>query len=176
MIFILLCIQNTIKLVFPYEDVSRNQEKRILKPWMNKNLLKAISERDNAKLKWTQSGRILNSIEHQNYKKLRNSTTKLTRLARKNFLSEKCSEAKGDSEKLWKVIKSALNSTSKPDIAPDFLVTHSMDGNVVKLENKLDIANEMNRELAEMGAKLAEKLQPTDAHFTDYLDSVQILL
>lgn len=70
----------------------------------------------------TKSGRILNSVEHQYYKKLKNKVTKMTRLARKNYLSDKCTEAEGDSEKLWKVVKSALNSNAKPDIAPHFLM------------------------------------------------------
>ena len=35
--------------------------------------------------------------------------------------------------------------------------------------SELDVANEMNREFAGMGAKLAEKLSPTTHHFTEFL-------
>ena len=36
---------------------------------------------------------------------------------------------------------------------------------------KTEIANEMNKQFVEMGAKLANKLAPTNAKFSDYLPS-----
>ena len=73
-------------------------------------------------------------------------------------------------KKTWKVIRKAMNIKPKPDITPNFVRTGTVaDGNLKKLNNKTDIANVMNRQFSEMGAKLADKLDPPETHFTDYL-------
>ena len=38
------------------------------------------------------------------------------------------------------------------------------------IKNQINIANEMNRQFTEMGAKLAANLETTDKLFTDYLE------
>ena len=93
----------------------------------------------------------------------------MCRLAQKNFLEKKCEEAKGDSAKLWKVAKSAMNMKPKPNITPDFIKSRTDDGKLKKIDNDTDIANEMNRQFAGMGAKLANDLQTTRSVFTDFL-------
>ena len=73
-------------------------------------------------------------------------------------------------KKTWKVINKAMKVKPKPAIIPDFVRTGSAaGGNLKKITNKTDIANVVNRQFTEMGAKLAEKLDITEAHFTDYL-------
>ena len=44
-------------------------------------------------------------------------------------------------------------------------------GNVKKIRDKTQIANEMNRQFSEMGANLAEQLQSPNTNFNDYLPS-----
>ena len=54
-------------------------------------------------------------------------------------------------------------------MTPDFVETRTADGDAIKIRNKSDIANVMNRQFSQMGAKLAEKLDPATTHFSDYL-------
>ena len=42
-------------------------------------------------------------------------------------------------------------------------------GDTVKIKNKSDIVNMMNRQFSQMGEKLAEKLECTSATYSDYL-------
>ena len=162
-------MQDAIKQVFPLEDSSKNQEKRRDHPWITKMILKEIDKRDKLKLKWINSGRRNNSDEHKIFKKHKNKVTNLTRNAKQNYLLNKCKEANGNSDKLWKVAKQAMNINPKPDVIPDFIRTVSASGDSSKVVDKNNIANEMNKEFSNMGANLAEKLETTSAHFSDFL-------
>ena len=72
---------------------------------------------------------------------------------------------------MWKVINKNLKLKDKPDISPDFVKVVIADGNTEKIQDKTKIANEMNKQFVEMGAKLANKLVPTNAKYSDYLPS-----
>ena len=63
-----------------------------------------------------------------------------------------------------------MNQKHKTNVIPDFLKIQSTDGSTSKIDKQTDIANEMNRKFTQMGAKLAEKLDSTEAKFTDYLE------
>ena len=78
----------------------------------------------------------------------------MIRIARKQKSLKRCEDAKGDSEKMWKVIRDATNTKPKPNITPDFIKVKATDGTVKKIQNRTEIANEMNRQFCEMGAKL----------------------
>ena len=82
-------------------------------PWMTLEILKARKNRDKLKSKWIKAGHIVDSQEHKEFRKLRNKITAMKRLAKRNNLQKKCEEAKGDSEKLWRVVKSAMNHKPK---------------------------------------------------------------
>ena len=72
-------------------------------------------------------------------------------------------KAKGNSSKMWKVIKKATNDNPTPKVSPNFVKTKTANGEAKKIKSKKEIANVMNRQFTEMGAKLAEKLSPTIA-------------
>ena len=95
----------------------------------------------------------------------------MIRIARKEKSLKKCEKAKGDSKKIWKVIKEATDTRPTPNTIPDFVKVQTADGNTKKIQNKTDIANEMNRRFCQMGANLAEKLPTTEVQFSDYLQT-----
>ena len=161
---------NTIETIFPLQEVSNNKAKSILNPWMTKAIMNERKKRDKSLEIWINSGRVVNSPEHISYKNLRNKVVKQVRDAQKNYLYKNCEETKGDSGKMWKVVKTAMNVKSNPNVTPDFLWIKNADGESKKLDNKSDIANEMNKQFSSMGAKLASKLDPPEKHFTDYLE------
>ena len=136
---------------------------------MTKDILKEQKMRDQLKKIWITSGHAENSPQHLNYKTSRNKVVKMIRIARKTKSLKNCGKAHGDSEKMWKVVKEAADIKSKPNVSPDFIKITTADGNIKKIQNKKEIANEMNKRFCQMGAKLAEKLPSTDANFSDYL-------
>ena len=95
----------------------------------------------------------------------------MTKKARRNKTLNGCKDAKGDGEKIWKVIREATDTKPKANITPNFIKVQTAGGNHKKIQNKTEIANEMNRQFCQMGANLADKLNPTTAKFTDYLPS-----
>ena len=89
----------------------------------------------------------------------------LVRKAKAKKLNDDCIKSKGDSKQLWKTINKAMNKNPKPNIVPDFVETRAAAGDqCIKVRNKSDIANVMNRQFSQMGAKLAEKLDSTAAN------------
>ena len=80
----------------------------------------------------------------------------------------------GDSAKMWKVINESMNKKSKTNTYPDFVEARNADGDTVRIRDKKEIANVMNKQFVEMGAKLAEKLPPTTTKFSEYLNSPSI--
>ena len=70
---------------------------------------------------------------------------------------------------MWKVIWEATNTKSKPNTIPDYIKVQTTDGKLKKIQNKTEIANEMNKQFCQMGANLAEKLPQTNANFADFL-------
>ena len=166
---ILLALKDAINKTFPLRRVSRKQALKLQNPWMTDEIRKEQKNRDKLKKRWIESGHTPNSPEHIAYKKIRNRVVIMVRTARRNSTQKKCEETKGDSGKMWKVINQAMNSKPKPDISPNFIEVRTADGVTKKVKDKLEIANEMNRQFVEMGANLAKKLNTTEANFTDYL-------
>ncbi len=59
----------------------------------------------------------------------------------------------------------------KTYITPDFVKVKTADGSLKKLDGNHEITNEMDKQLAEMGAKLAKELKKNRYYFfmTTYL-------
>ena len=95
----------------------------------------------------------------------------MSRKAKRDMIQKNCDDTKGDSGKMWKVINKQIKNKNKTDITPDFVNVVTADGNTMKIKDKKKIADEMNRQFADMGASLANKLPQTDANFIDYLPS-----
>ena len=121
------------------------------------------------KKNWIKSGHVQNTPEHVAYKVSRNLVVKMTRIAKKQDSLNDCKNAKGDGDKIWRAIRKATNTTGKPNITPNFIKVPTAGGGHKKIQDKTEIANEMNQQFCQMGANLAKKLNPTTAKFSDYL-------
>ena len=64
-----------------------------------------------------------------------------------------------------------INTRGKPNVTPNFIKVQTADGDHKKIQDKTEIANEMNQQFYQMGANLAKNLSPTTAKFSDYLPS-----
>ena len=91
--------------------------------------------------------------------------------AKTEYTTKKCEEAKGNSKKMWKVVNKAINKKPKSTTTPNFIKTKTENGGTKRIYCKKEIANAMNKQFTEMGGKLADKLEPCDKTFSDYLKS-----
>ena len=135
---IILCIiKDAINSTFPLKKVSRKEARKISNPWMTKEILTEIKNRDNLKKIWIKSGHVQNTPEHVAYKASRNIVVKMTRIAKKQDSLNDCKNAKGDGDKIWKAIRKATNTTGKPNITPNFIKVPTADGGNKKFKIKL---------------------------------------
>ena len=74
------------------------------------------------------------------------------------MIQNDCKNTKGDSGKMWKVINKTMKTKDKLNITPDFVKVNTAEGSTKKIQDKTKIANEMNKQFVEMGAKLANQL------------------
>ena len=167
---IITAFEDSIEKVFPLKKLSNKDSLQILNPWMTKVIMKERKKRNKLKQIWIKSGGVSNSPEHINFKACRNKVVNMIRTAKKNYFLKNCEETKGDSGKMWKVVKKAMNVRPSPNVTPDFIWTRSVEGDPKKLDNRSDIANEMNKQFSEMGAKLASKLDTPEKNFVDFLE------
>jgi len=165
---LVLSITEAIQVTFPKQNLTVKQELSILNPWFDKELINQQKLCEKMKMKWVKSGHVVDSEDHKVYRKCRNKFTKMKRKARKTYLGKKADEANGDSEHMWKVIRTAMNQKPKPNITPDFIFVDKNDKNS-KTEDKTEIANVMNRQLTGMGASLDAKLGQPETTFDQYL-------
>ena len=126
---ILSSVRDAMNTTFPLKKVSRKEAKKLQNPWMTKEILKEQRDRDKLKKLWISSGHIPDSLEHNVYKTSRNKVVKMIRIARKDKSLKKCEKAKGDSKKIWKVIKEATDTRPTPNTIPDFIKVQTADGN-----------------------------------------------
>ena len=97
---ILLCIKDAINKTFPLRKVSRKEAKKLLNPWMTKEILVEIKKRDKLKKEWIKRGHIQGSPEHIAYKTIRNRVVNMIRIAHRDKTLKGCKDAKGDGEKM----------------------------------------------------------------------------
>ena len=87
---ILFCTKDAINTTFPLKKVSQKDAKKLLNPWMTKEILTIIKKRDELKKEWILSGHIENTPEHIAYKSLRNCVVRMSRDARKKDSHNDC--------------------------------------------------------------------------------------
>jgi len=166
---ILKATSDAIVEIFPSQIPTKKQELSIVNPWFNKELSNIQRTRDNLKCKWIKHGKLINSLEHLAYKKVRNKFTSMKRKAEKKYFDKATLDANGDSEKMWKVIKKATNDKPKSHIVPDFVKVRTAEGTQVKLDKTSEIVGELNRQFAGMGANLENDLKSTPTSFSEFL-------
>ena len=133
-----------------------------------KKIIKEGKYRDELQKKAVISGLLQ---DHNNYKKQRNKVNRMCRNAKRLKFKNDCENCKGDCKKMWKVVNKVTEKKTKSNTYPSFIETRNADGDLVKIKDKVDIANAMNRQFTEMGSKLASKLPQTQAKFSDYLNA-----
>ena len=78
----------------------------------------------------------------------------MSKCKKEKFYINDCENCKGESKKMWKVINKVTGKTAKPNTYPNYIEVKNTDGDLIKIRDKFEIANAMNRQFTEMGNKL----------------------
>lgn len=130
-----------------------NNKRKCLKPWITGGLLRSIRKRDALKKQCTLSPNNLASLN--NYKKYRNSLSKLIKKSRYDYYKDKLGQCLNDSKKTWSVIREATG-----DRENRHEINYITDRNNVKLTEPKLIANEFNSYFSTIGGVLAGGITP----------------
>ena len=140
----------------PLKTVSQKNGKLSRKPWITRRILKLNRVKDNLYIK---SIKTKDSSLYNNYKRLRNKITHLTKLSRKKFIDNRIKTAKNKSKVMWKVINNTLHfkkSITKYNIPK--VKTSSGD----YVYNSFDVANSFNEFFVNIGKSMADKIPHCD--------------
>ena len=116
------------------------------KPWVTTEFLESANERDN--LSRMAKSRGCPVLKEQHWK-ARNRVVSLKREFKRHFFRNSINDAKGDSSKLWKVLKR-------------FIKNNNTREKILSIHNKecpLDIANEINHYFVNIGSTLAGNIR-----------------
>ena len=140
----------------PYKTVSRKNGKFSRKPWITRRILNLSRIKDNL---FVKSIKTKDSRLYNDYKRLRNKITHLTKLSRKKFLDKRIKAAKNKSKIMWKIINDTLDfkkSKTKQNIPK---VKNSSSEYVY---NSFHIANAFNKFFVNVGKSMADTIPDCD--------------
>ena len=129
----------------PYKYFFSRKDK---KAWVTTEFLENTNERDNlSRLAKSRGCPVL----RERHRRTRNRVVSLKREFKRHYFRTSIQEAKGDSAKLWKLLKKFIKNNSERD---RILSIHGKDC-------PLDIANELNTYFADIGKNLASNIRPS---------------
>ena len=152
----------TIDKIAPETEIKLNKNKTPRDPWITKGLLRSIQ-----KQKKLYSEQLSDTIITNKYKSYRNQLQKILRKAKITYFREKCNEYKQDSRKLWKLIHSILNKTSRKG---DCIKAINKDG--IPRYDPATITNELCKHFSSIGETFAKKIPPPSKSVTEYLNII----
>ncbi|XDV11531.1 hypothetical protein PO909_000447 [Leuciscus waleckii] len=123
-----------VKIVDKHAPIRKRSIKGNNAPWLDAELKFIMRERDNAKAETLKSK---SDLDERYYCKLRNKVTKLNRLKKKIYFSQKISNSSNNSKQLWKVINEIMCKKTK--CSNMYLETAAEI-----ITKPLDIANHLN--------------------------------
>ena len=129
----------------PYKYFNTRTDK---KAWITTEFLENANERDNlSRLAKSRGCPVLK----ERHRRTRNRVVSLKREFKRLFFKTSIDEAKGDSSKLWKILKRFIKNNNERE---RILTIHDKDA-------PLDIANELNEYFVNIGKKLADDIGPS---------------
>ena len=138
----------------PFKNVTRKQQKLLLKPWITKGLYVSIGNKQRLYRSHFKSG---DASKMLFFKKYANKLTHLKEISKKLFYGNEVKNSKLDPKKLWKTLHSLLPWKKKKN--SDMPSSININGN--NLENSNDIAEAFNDYFINVGQSLAGKFKNT---------------
>ena len=130
----------------PLKKLSRKQKQLRMKPWITKEITKAIRIR-NKMYQNLHNNKFKDTELHKQYKKYRNILTNTKEKSKQNYFKNEFKNCKGDSAKTWKVINNIISDKSKASNIPTELET----SNNTFTSSHQQILNSLNIHFANIG-------------------------
>ena len=145
----------------PEKTVRFNKYKHRKEPWVTKEILSSIKERDQIHKKITKSkSKTLRENLETQYSECQSSIRKLVKSAKRKFEIEKFEKCKNESKMIWQNINSVLG---KKNNKHNFVSITNEEG--VTLTNLSDIANSFNNYYVNVGPNLASSIGNPSRNF-----------
>jgi len=147
-------VKDTINKHVPVKKLSRKERKFLQKPWFTKGIKISIKNKQRLYVSHFLNG---NDFQKREYKKYSNKLTKVNFFAKKMFYENELKEAKQDTSKTWKVIKSLIPTNQNLKQLPTKLHVNN-----VIIDTLSQIATKLYCYFTKIGKELTEKVPPTN--------------
>ena len=160
-------INSLIDQYMPLIEMTQQEIKLNSKPWINKEILNMINEREKLyKMYIKTKNQVLKEQFHEKYKKLRNDIRELTRKSQKEYLQEYFSKNIKNIKNTWKGIKSVIKINTSNRSQPSSLLVNK------KLVSEPPlVAETFNEYFTTIAEKLQNKIKHVPKHFSSFLQN-----
>ena len=149
----------------PLQKLTKKELKLKEKPWITRGILKSIQVRDSTYKKLIKAKDDGNKkYLEQKLKTYRNKLTVLIRESKKRYYEEFFLVNKENLHKVWKGIKSIINSKEKNHNMPNCVIS---DGNYIS--DTKDICEEFNKYFSGVASQVKKRIVKTNKSFMDFL-------
>ena len=160
-------INRLIDKYMPLIKMTQKEIKLQSKPWITKDILNKISEREKVyKLYIKTKNACLKEKFHDKYKKVRNDIREITRKSQKAYLQEFFAKNIRNIKNTWKGIKSVIKISSSNRNQPNSLLVN----NKLVSEPK-QVAETFNEYFSTIAEKLQKKIKHVPKHFSSFLQN-----
>ena len=136
----------------PLRKVSRKEFKQRFKPWISKNILSKIDEKNKAFRKYLRANDANKDNLFAKFKNLKNQVTFLVRSGKKEYYKKYFAKNKDNIQKIWKGIKEIINIKSKNFDHPTCL----QDGDSI-ITDPIAISNSFNNYFTSIADNILKK-------------------
>ena len=160
-------INNLIDKYMPLIEMTQKEIQLQSKPWINKDILKMINDREKLyKLFIKAKNPTLKEELHTKYKELRNKIRESTRVSQKKYLQDFFAKNIKNIKNTWKGIKSVIRINSSNRNQPSSLLVN----NKLVSEPKL-VAETFNEYFSTIAEKLQHKIKHAPKNFSSFLQN-----
>ena len=158
-------INKLIDKYMPLIEMTQKEIQLQSKPWITKEILKMINEREKLYKMYIKSkNSIIKEEFHNKYKELRNKIRDLTRKSQKEYLQEYFAKNIKNIKNTWKGIKSIIKINTSNRNQPNSLLVN----NKLVSEPK-EVAETFNEYFSSIAEKLQKKIKHAPKHFSSFL-------
>ena len=154
-------VNTVIDKYLPLKKLTRKEIKLQNKPWITKDICKAIKRRETLYRKFIKAkDPLIKEQYHKNYKDLRNQIVLICRESKKMYYQIFFNENSNDLKKTWKGIKSIINIKTNNSFIP----TSIMSNNEI-ISEPTEVADKFNHYFSSIAGKLQAKIYQNDFDF-----------
>lgn len=155
------CTNNFVSIVKKHIDsatsyLHNNTKNKKIKPWITNGIIKSIRTRDSMK---KQILRNINNPQLLNdFKTYRNKLTRLIKITKNNYYTDKISSCNKNLKQTWKLIREATNTDKNKSNSS----INILDNNGIPITSNEQKANEFNSFFCNIGNEIANSILTTD--------------